>query len=230
MLFRSCNAVQAYADREGCTFISFNEQNVYRQMEYQMDIDNCDDGHPNIWGAVKVSGYIGGILSEQFGLGGRTEPQWEETKADYAFTLDSCRRWHEGDLDPYLSLLNHEQYTLVITYQSDVYNLEESTIETLRELGLSADLTGQDGCNYLAVISEGKVLTEQLTFEEAEYQGTVAGGRIPLYAHCAMTEWGSGKTFVSFGGEEYDSESSGLHVVVYNNQKRKMVDGRWFET
>jgi len=27
-----CNAIQAYADREGLTFISFNERNVYRQM------------------------------------------------------------------------------------------------------------------------------------------------------------------------------------------------------
>lgn len=225
-----CNAVRAYADREGCTFISFNEQNIYRQMDYQMDMDNCDDGHPNIWGAVKVSRYIGGVLKEQFGLGGRIEPQWEETKGDYAFTLDACERWHEGDLDPYLSLLNHEQYTLVITYQSDVYNLEESTIETLRELGLSADLMGQDGCNYLAVISEGKVLTEQLAFGDAEYQGVLSGGHVPLYARSARTEWGGGMTSVSFGGEAYYSENSGLHVVVYNNQNRKMVDGRWFET
>ncbi|MDE6405217.1 MAG: hypothetical protein K2M20_06170 [Lachnospiraceae bacterium] len=225
-----CNAVKTYADREGCTFISFNEQNVYRQMDYRMDMDNCDDGHPNIWGAVKASDYIGGVLREQFGIEGRTAPQWEETRDDYAFTLDACERWHEGELASYLSLLNHEQYTLVITYQNDVYMLEESTIEALRELGLSADLMGQDGCNYLAVISGGKVMTEQLTFEEAAYQGALSGGCIPLYARSTRTEWGSGKTVVSFGEEEYYSENSGLHVVVYNNQKRKMADGRWFET
>lgn len=225
-----CNAVRAYAEREGCTFISFNDQNVYRQIDYRMDVDNCDDGHPNIWGAVKVSGYIGGVLSEQFGLGGRTSPQWEETKDDYAFTMDACERWHVGELAPYLSLLNHSQYTLVITYQNDAYMLEESTMEALRKLGLSADLAGQDGANYLAVISEGRVLTEQLTFEEAAYQGMLAENRIPLYARSARTEWGSGKTAVSFGEEEYYSENSGLHIVVFNNQKRKMVDSRWFET
>lgn len=225
-----CNAVRAYADREGCTFISFNEQNVYRQMDYQMDADNCDDGHPNIWGAVKVSDYIGGVLSGQFGIEGRTEPQWEATRGDYDFAMDACERWHVGEADAYLSLLDHEQYTVVIAYQNDVYTLEEAAIEALRGLGLSAELAGQDGANYLAVVSGGRVLTEQLTFEDAVYQGMLADGRIPLYARSTRTEWGSGRTSVFFGEEEYYSENSGLHVVVYNNQSRKMADGRWFET
>lgn len=225
-----CNAVRAYADREGCAFISFNEQNVYWQMDYQMDVDNCDDGHPNIWGAVKVSNYIGGVLSGQFGIGGRTEPQWEATRGDYDFTRDACERWHVGEADAYLSLLNYAQYTIVIACQNDVYMLEESTVEALRELGLSADLAGQSGGNYLAVISDGKVLTEQFTFEEAEYQGMLPDGRIPMYARSTRTEWGSGETSVFFGTENYYSENSGLHVVVYNNQNRKLVDSRWFET
>ena len=222
--------MRAYADREGCAFISFNEQNVYRQMDYQMDVDNCDDGHPNIWGAVKVSDYIGSVLSGQFGIESRTEPQWEATRGDYDFTRDACERWHVGEVDAYLSLLNYAQYTIVIACQNDVYMLEDSTVEALRELGLSADLAGQDGGNYLAVISDGKVLTEQFTFEEAEYQGMLPDGHIPMYARSTRTEWGSGETSVFFGTENYYSENSGLHVVVYNNQNRKLVDSRWFET
>ncbi len=85
-------------------------------------------------------------------------------------------------------------------------------------------------CNPEVDTMEGRVLTEQLTFEEAAYQGMLADNRIPLYARSTRTEWGSGKTAVFFGEEEYYSENSGLHIVVFNNQKRKMVDGRWFET
>lgn len=47
----------------------------------------------------------------------------------------------------------------MITYQNDSYALEESAIKALRQLGLAAELDGQDGCNYLAVLADGRVLT-----------------------------------------------------------------------
>lgn len=105
---------QAYADEKGLTFISFNEQSVYQQMDYQIAVDNCDDGHPNIWGAVKVTDYMGKVLSEEFGLERKTQSQWEDTREDYAFIMDKCSLDHTGDIDTYLAALNHEQYTVVI--------------------------------------------------------------------------------------------------------------------
>lgn len=226
-----CNAIQAYADQEGLTFISFNERNVYQQMGYQIAVDNCDDGHPNLWGAVKVTDYIGTVLQEQFGIESRTHRQWEETREDHAFMVDLCSLDHTGEIDAYLSALDHDSFTIILVSKDEFTgSLRESTIEILQDLGLSADLIGQEGCHYLAVISDGEVLLEQLSFDPIEYRGAVKEGYLPLYALSARDEWGNGLTSVQIDGEEYSKNESGLNVIVYNNQTRKIVDSVWFNT
>lgn len=226
-----CNAVRDYADENGCSFISFNSQEVYRQMDYEIAKDNCDDGHPNIWGAVKVSDYMGEVLSGQFGVAGKTEPQWEATREDYDFIMDYCTLDHVGEIEPYLALLNHDQYTVVLASKDEFTGeLRESTVEVLRQFGLSADLIGQDGCNYVAVISGGEVLAEQLSFDRAEYRGALRNGYVPLYVLSTKDEWGNGLTSIRIGEEEYSKNQSGLNVVVYNNQTGKVVDSVWFHT
>lgn len=226
-----CNAVQAYADEKGLTFISFNEQSVYQQMGYEIAVDNCDDGHPNIWGAVKVTDYMGSVLRGQFGIEAKEDPQWEETKADYAFMIDQCSLDHTGDIDDYLAALNHEQFAVVIVSKDEFTgSLRESTIELLRQLGLSADLAGQEGCNYLAVVSDGEVLLEEVSFEPIEYRGAIQKGYMPLYALSTKDEGGNGLASVQIGGEEFSKNQSGLNIIVYNNHTRKIVDSVWFST
>ena len=194
-------------------------------------VDNCDDGHPNLWGAVKVTDYIGMVLQEQFGIESRTHRQWEETREDHAFMVDLCILDHTGEIDAYLSALDHDPFTIILVSKDEFTgSLRESTIEILQELGLSADLIGQEGCHYLAVISDGEVLLEELSFDPIEYRGAVKAGHLPLYALSARDEWGNGLTSVQIDGEEYSKNESGLNVIVYNNQTRKIVDSVWFNT
>ena len=226
-----CNAVQAYADEKGLTFISFNEQDIYQQMNYQIAVDNCDDGHPNIWGAAKVTDYIGAVLAEQFAIESKTDHQWEETKEDYRFLAEQHGLMYIAEIDSYIAALNHEQYTVVLAAKDEfTYSLRESTMEAMRRLGLSADLAGQDGCNYLAVISGGEVLAEKLSFEPIAYKGTILDGYVPLYVLSTKDENGNGLASIQIDGEEYSKNGSGLNIVVYNNQTRKIVDSMWFNT
>ena len=226
-----CNAVQAYAAEKELAFISFNEQDVYQQMDYQIMVDNCDNGHPNIWGAAKVTNYLGGVLQEQFAIESKEHPQWEETREDYAFITDMCSLDHTGDIDSYLSALNHQQYAVVIASKDDFTSaLRESTIDLLRQLGLSADFAGQEGCNYLAVISDGKVLLEEVSAEPIEYQGAIQNGYMPLYARSIKDGGGNGLASVIINGEELSKNQSGLNIIVYNNHTRWVVDSVWFST
>ena len=224
-----CRTVQAYAEENGCDFISFNEQGVYGQMGYVMAEDNCDDGHPNLWGAVKITDYMGSVLSGQFGIAGRTAKQWEETKADYEFIADACGVIHTGEIESFLARLDHEQYAVVITYQGDSCTLEESAVEALRQLGLSADLAGQSWCNYLAVLADGQVLTEQLACGEIAYQCALEGGQLPLYAVGGRSDAGGYYCEVGIDGEIYRNENGGLNVFLYNLRNRRLVDSRQYD-
>lgn len=187
--------------------------------------------HSELKGFAPLYFYLGAVLQEQFDIESKTDPQWEETKEDYAFLMDQCSLDHTGDIDTYLSALDHDQYTVVFASKDEfTYSLREDTLEIMRRLGLSADLAGQDGCNYLAVVSNGAVLLEELSFEPVEYKGTILDGYVPLYAFSKKDEWGDAVTAVRIGGEEYSKNENGLNIIVYNNQTQKIVDSVWFNT
>ena len=75
-----------------------------------------------------------------------------------------------------------------------------------------------------------KVLLEETSFEPIEYWGAIRNTDIPLYALSTRDEWGNGLASVRIGTEEFSKNQSGLNVIVYNNQTRKIVDSVWFNT
>ena len=71
---------------------------------------------------------------------------------------------------------------------------------------------------------------EEVSFGTVEYRGAIQGGYMPLYAFSTRDEGGNGLASVQIGGEEFSKNQSGLNVIVYNNQTRKIVDSVWFCT
>ena len=73
-------------------------------------------------------------------------------------------------------------------------------------------------------------MAKKVSFEPIAYQGAIQDGYMPLYARSMKDEWGNGLASVIIDGEEYSKNQSGLNIIVYNNQTRKIVDSVWFGT
>ena len=59
-------------------FIDFNDSSVYfSELEYNFYSDNSDNEHANLWGANKITNYLGGILTDEWMLEGQEHPAWD---------------------------------------------------------------------------------------------------------------------------------------------------------
>ena len=77
------NTVQAYADEHGLQFYDFAELGLYEQLEVNSPLIVPID-HSSVWGAGRLTGCIGRILCEEYGLQGTEDPRYEATSQGYA--------------------------------------------------------------------------------------------------------------------------------------------------
>ncbi len=222
-------AAQSYAEEHGLPFYDFNEKRLYDEIAFNYEADNADADHPNLWGARKITDYIGAVLAEQYKLGKSVDSQWENTKAYYENIRKDGELSHVTDLDEYLEMLQDKRYSVFISAKNDCTSaLRDSSIQRLRELGLKAELSGEFQCSYLAVISDGEVL-EQIGYDKLEASGAVRDGLV-MY-DIVSAGYGCGNlSSIVIDGIENSQEASGLNIVVYNNETKRRVDSVCFDT
>lgn len=222
------NAIMDFADLHELMFIDFNEASVYESIGYDFPVDNCDLGHANIWGATKLTDYVGDLL-KQYGVEPRTQEQWESTKEYYSFIQNECTLAYITDIFQYLSAIDQEEYSIFIAVREEASaGLTPEMIQALQALGLKADLAGQNGCSYLAVISEGEII-EEAGYERLTRSGTIRNGKTGYEVTSAGAEYGC-MCSVLIDGVEYARNGKGLNIVVYNNISKTVVDSVRFAT
>ena len=222
------NTIRELANAKEVLFIDFNERNVYEVLGYDFPVDNCDYGHANIWGATKMTSYMGGVFG-QLGVIGKHDIQWEETKDYYTFIQNECTIRYITDIHTYLTAINQPEYTIFIAVREEAAaGLDTQTISELQELGLTVELAGNIGSSYLAVIStEG--IVEENGYERLELHGTFRGGKSTYEMISAGADSGSICSIV-IDGVEYAKNGKGLNIVVYNNVTKTVVDSIRFTT
>lgn len=220
------NAIRKYAQEHGLQFYDFNEKNLYEASGFSMPTDSYDGGHNNLWGAQKLTAYLGGILESQYDFGGKFDEQWESTRDSYAGTQKDCELIHITDIDEYIEALRDERYSVFISARgSYAVGLKDATVQKLRELGLKVDLqtdpSADDFYCYYAVLSNGQQ-EEYIGYEENVYSGSIRGGLVPYDI--------SGSGSIVIDGGEQSLQGEGLNIVVYNNDKKKVLDSVCFNT
>lgn len=220
------NTMRNYAQEHGLQFFDFNEKSLYEASGFSLPTDSYDGGHNNLWGAQKLTIYLGGILEEQYDFGGKFDEQWEKTREFYADIQKECELLRIMDINEYIEALRDDRYSVFISARgSYAVGLKDATVQKLRELGLKVDLQTDseqdDFYCYYAVLSEGET-EEYIGYEEAAYSGSVRGGLVPY----DIT--GSGSIVID--GVERSIQGEGLNIVVYSNDKRKVLDSVCFNT
>lgn len=223
------NTLTRYAEEHQLLFIDFNEKGTFRRLHYDFAKDNCDNGHGSIWGATKITSYLGGVLQGELGLEARIDEQWETTKEYYQDVVQDCTLKLVTDIRTYLKLLNDERYYVFIGVKDEAaQGLDSAILQELKGLGLKGALEDRYRCSYYAVLAEGSV-TEQAGDEKISQEGVLRNGRMRFSITSAGYDYGN-MCSIKVDGSEYAKNQRGLNIVVYNKITKAVIDSVCFDT
>lgn len=224
------NALQRYANEHDLLFLDFNEKALAEEIGFCYPTDSADGAHLNLWGAQKVTDYIGQILTDRYDVAAVSDEQWESTKSYYEDLEKDCALVHITDVDEYLTALKEEvekdRYSVFLSGQGSYsLYLKEETLSKMRELGLEITLqddpTKESFYCYYAVIADGTV-KEYIGYDELNTNGTIRNGTIPY----DITGTGS----IMIEEAETSKRGDGINIVVYHNATKKVLDSVCFHT
>lgn len=130
-----------------------------------------DNGHSNLWGSQKISLYLADILMSQYGIGGGDYyEQWADTDEYYQRIVADCKLMFITDLDEYITAINQDRYTILISTCYDMTFCMNDDVKTaFSRLGLDLDCKQHD--SYYAAISDYNTV-QQSSHELLKYSGS----------------------------------------------------------
>ena len=218
-----------FAAECGVPYYDFNEEALYNAIGYDAAQDLLS--HPNYRGAEKISRYLGKLLAEDYGIAPRQDASYDASRLVYQHKMENLQLRRTEDLAAYLPLLNQERYT-VFLFAPTAFSaaMDDDTMNALFALGFATELREvRDGTHYWAVKDRGQC-TEQLTEEDLQHTGAVRGGLTP-YAVTVDTANMTSKTYrLTVDGSDCSGLTTGLNIVVYDNEFKQIVDRVNFDT
>ncbi len=232
------NAVQILADKHGIDFIDFNFGQAYEALGYTV-FDNYDSRHHNWYGATKVTKYIGDYLADN-GLVTdiRDDKNWSHMQQQYELyksrVVDRTDLLAQTDIASYLKTAIKKDTAVFISVNDE--GSETLTDEQRKEfasLGLTKLSELKFRQSYLAVIQNGKVVSEQIKWADSadknplEYRGKLDDGTKYVlksggYEHGKLSS-------CIIGGDETMENFRGINITVYNEGVGEVIDKTNFD-
>lgn len=188
--------------------------------------------HENVWGAVKMSKYMGGILQKEYGVPAVADEQWASTSYYYHHVLSTADLPHIEQFDQYLATLaGDDQYVTFVSVKDDsVRFITDKQIALLNQLGLKAPFKDMFRYSYSALIDpiEGNI-EEVSGDEQMTISGSLDDGQLIYEVLSGGTDAGVACS-IMVNGQEYAVNGVGFNFVVYDRVTQKVVDSVCFYT
>ena len=224
------NMLSSYAEEYKVDYYNLCETEMYNSIGAILPRESMI-GHENLWGSIKMSKFIGKMLSEDYGISAVKDYQYEATRDYYEHIIKNCELSHITDINEYLQIINDDKYTIFISVSGDSSaGLTEEINQNLKSLGINNDFEGKYGWSYCAVISPETGINEETGAEKVMCQGSIRN-RKTFYSISSMGEVsGSSGSSIVIDWEEYSKNSRGMNIVVYDNSLMKVVDAVCYNT
>ncbi len=221
------NTLTKYADDKEIDYYNLCSTDYYNQIGAVLPIENVIT-HENIWGAIKMSRYIGAILQDRYQIESVQDPQYELTKDYYIQTIKNANLVHINDTDEYLRAIYDDHYAVFFTVRNSLeYSVTDAAKEDFRLLGLKRNFDENPTWSYYAVIIPNEGIIEEVAEEGLKHLGSLnqkhtfytiqsAGN----YEMKNRTTTGS----VLIDGVEYSINVDGLNIIVYDTVTKHVID------
>ncbi|MCM1243442.1 MAG: hypothetical protein NC314_11425 [Roseburia sp.] len=219
------NTISDYALEHDIAYWDFNEESLYNACGFVSTADMNDAWHTNIWGAEKVSVYIASRLQDEYGITGGQDEQWDSTVAYHDSVYQDCMLKNIMDIDEYIDAICQEHYTILVSVKGDgTYFLDESVKQHFAQLAAGFSMDYEENGSYFATIHEGKA-EEGASKERLVHHGSTRGGLLDYEITSAGYDSSyEGRASIKINDQEYAKNKPGLNIVVYNNERKQVVD------
>ena len=222
-------SLKEYADLNHLKYFNLGEKYHYEQMNI-VSPKEIANGHANVWGAIKITDYIGKILTYQFAVPSVVDSQWEDSEWYFQKILLNAQLRETTDLHEYLRLLGEGNYSVFISAKDKALSgLNEPLQKDFEELGIQTNLKGKIQSSFYAIITPDSVKEQISGTKSLSAEGNIHNNQIPYSITSAGADAGN-KSSIKIDGKEYSKSMRGLNIVVYDNDIMRVVDSVNFDT
>lgn len=234
------NSVKYYTDGNQLTYVDYNEADIYFGIGYDFYSDMTNDDHANVWGAEKLSRYMGQFLVETNSDIAEasaanianseiyTDSVWTEGSEYYSSLIADHQIKDIWDIYQYIDAITSDRYTVLMAVDYDATGFVDDALkQKFMELGISMDIL-PNGSYYASIADES--ISEGCGMEELVFHGTTRKGKDEIKITSAGGECPLHKCSIEIDGSEYSKRQGGLDIVVYSNITGEVLDSLWFTT
>ena len=216
-------ALEEWAAANNVSFYDFNEESLYNTIDYNYDQDAGDYRHCNIYGARKITDFMGNLLT-QLGVSPVEDEQWEDSRERYQQEIKDITLSHITDTDQFIEAIGDEDYTVFVSSKGGIDEQYLSVVQKLvQSLGIDPSDVVNTSSSLGAVVEQGKVMFFETGDEIIKEEGTFRGGKSRYRLQCSNSEnTKTSEIIIDNVNQSWDRE--GLNVVVYENRKRAVID------
>ena len=206
-------------------YYNLSEESLYQELGIR-SVRESVFNHSNYWGSVRLSKYMGKLLSKVYRIRGVKDSQYEATRSIYDQVGKNAGLQYIEDLNEYLAAINDPTYTVFITVRDEGgWYLDDRALELLKALGISLDLKDKSGASWYAVIDPVTGIHEAVSEDQRIGEvGMFGTERISYTISSAGIASGRPSCSLKFGETSIANSTRGINIVVWDNYCCTVID------
>ncbi len=213
------NTYTAYAHEKGIDYYNLCNTSYYNQIGAVLPEESVIS-HENIWGAIKTSKFIGGLLSEKYAVNSVTDDQYEQTKSFYEEVITSSNLVRITSPVDYLEAINNPNYMVFMAGHGD-FNLSDAIKSKMHERGIATD--SYENISFYVALIDGGVIENSSPDEVINYTGSFRDKRSIFTLTSGCQNVGA-TSVINIEGTDYSKHITGLNIVVYDMKMKTVID------
>ena len=215
--------VEAYAQEHGLPFLDFSSMAMLEAVGMDAEKDFRDAEHLNMFGAEKLTAWLGDYLAENYDLTDiREKGEEPEDYERYVQRREDVKLQACTDVTKYFTMLNDDRYEVLVQLMDDSKDLcTEELSELMKDAGMSVDLENIDDERYMAWLRGGECLYEEKVPNTWEFADKFSDG-IGFRMICSFAKEDTSRIRVNY--ENVSFGGRGLNVLVYDHENHSIAD------
>ena len=220
---------QKLADEYGLDYLDFNQKELFEETGIDLKRDFEDIDHLNLRGAEKLTDYVSEYLCSKYDFeDGKERAGYDALKDAYEDDREDRYLQTSRNSLENLERMNSERYEVFLQISGNINRQWNPELqEALEKLGAEVDLQTIGNQNYVAHLSNGEKMYEEVSEEPISYKGKAKNGiTVKIKADQTVTDKAPS---MKIGDEKIIYKDRGLDITVYDTENKRVVRNLHYE-